>query len=187
VLEEQNLSEGSELTPPAAGAAEPTPPPAQMAAVPPHAPQAAPASLVPAESESLLSLIGAKTPPNTVASLRLIEDGRQQMNQGNYSQALDRFERGVTIDPTNAYGYYFLARLNYQLKKYDQASAFAGRAVALGARTDRSWQARAHSLQGAVFEQVGRYPDARRAYQKAIEADPSNVTARSGISRLGAQ
>jgi tetratricopeptide (TPR) repeat protein len=133
----------------------------------------------------LLTHIGPTTPPNVAAAMRLIEEGRQQLVQQHYDQALDRFERGVTIDPTNAYGYYFLAQLHYLMKKYDQAIAFAGRAVTLATRTDRMSLARAYSLQGAVFEEVGRYADARKAYQKAVEADPNNLAARVGVGRLG--
>jgi Flp pilus assembly protein TadD len=40
-------------------------------------------------------------------------------------------------------------------------------------------------LQGAVFEQVGRYPDARKAYQQALGADPQNSAARVALARLG--
>ena len=71
------------------------------------------------------------------------------------------------------------------MKKYDQAIAFAGRAVTLAARSDRALLARAYGLQGAVFEDVGRYADARKAYQKAVQADPSNVAARAGMGRFG--
>jgi len=137
-------------------------------------------------ADSLLPRIGPKTPPNVAAAMRLIEEGRQQLVQGRYDQALDRFERGVAIDPTNAYGYYYLAQLHYLMKKYDQAIAVAGRAVTLAAHTtDRAWLARAYGLQGAVFEEVGRYADARKAYQKAVETDPNNVAARVGMGRVG--
>ena len=124
-------------------------------------------------------------PANTAAAMRLIEDGRQHLAEQRYDRALENFERAVTIDPSNAYGYYFLAQLHLVVKKYDQAIAFAGRAVALASRTDRVWQARAYGLQGAVFEQVGRYADARRAYQQAVAADPTNQAARSGMARVG--
>jgi tetratricopeptide (TPR) repeat protein len=118
------------------------------------------------------------------AALRLIEDGRQQMQQGAYDAALDRFERAVAIDPTSAYGYYFLARVHFLRKSYDQAIAFASRAASLTARTDRIWLGRIRSLEAAVFEEVGRYPDARKAYQQALEADPDNLSAQVGIARL---
>ena len=132
----------------------------------------------------MLTHISPTTPPNVVAALRLIEDGRQQMNQGRYDRALDRIERGVTVDPANAYGYYFLAQLHFQTKKYDQAVAFASRAVVLSARTDRVLMGRSYGLEGAAFEAVGRYPDARKAYEKAVEADPNNLAARVGVARL---
>ncbi|MFQ5668314.1 MAG: tetratricopeptide repeat protein [Candidatus Binatia bacterium] len=137
------------------------------------------------ERQSLLDRIGPATPPNVAAALRLTEDGRQQLNQGRYDRAMDRFERAVAIDPTNAYGYYFLAQWHYLKKHYDQAITFARRAAALSARVDPVWLARAYSLEGAVFEEAGRYPDARKAYRKAMETDPDNLAARVGVARLG--
>lgn len=182
LLEENTLGEAAELTP-AADAQVPTPTPQQVAAIPPATtPEAVPATA--SEPESLLTHINATTPPNVAAALRLIEDGRQQMHQGRYDHALDRFERGVAVDPANAYGYYFLAQLHFQTKKYDQAVAFASRAVVLSARTDRILMGRSYGLEGAAFEAVGRYPDARTAYEKAVEADPNNLAARVGIARL---
>ncbi len=186
LLEESDVGEVAVLTPSSTSgvATAPTPaqPPAQLAALPPaeSAAQGLPAN----EPESLLVRIGPSTPPNVAAALRLIEDGRQGMKQQNYNKALDRFERALTIDPTNACGYYYLAQLHFLKKDYDQAVAFAGRAVALSAHTDPSWAGRAYALQGAVFEEVGRYPDARNAYRQAVAADPNNTVARVGLARL---
>jgi Flp pilus assembly protein TadD len=177
-LEERPVGEASELTP----APEVTP-----AETPSPTPTTTPevgATL--AEPESLLTHIGPGTPPNVAAALRLIEDARQQMQQGAYDAALDRLERAVAIDPTNAYGYYFLARVHFLKKNYDQAIAFASRAASLSARADRLSLGRIRSLQGAVFEEVGRYPDARKAYQQALEADPDNLSAQVGLTRLSA-
>ncbi len=173
-LEEGNVGEAPELTPT----------PEALAAVPTPAAEAVEAPATAAQPESLLSRIGPTTPPNVAAALRLIEEGRQQLNDGHAETALDRFERAVAIDPANAYGYYFLAQLHYLKKNYDQAIAFASRAAVLSARTDRIWLARVYSLEGAVFEDVGRYPDARKAYQKAVEADSQNLAARVGVARL---
>ena len=167
------------------------PTPEVLAAIPPAGAPNVAESKSPAgtatEPESLLSHITATTAPNVAAALRLIEDGRQEMRQGRYDHALDRFERAVAIDPTNVYGYYFLAQLHYRNKQYDQAAAFAGRAAALSARSDRAWASRVYGLEGAIFEDVGRYPDARKAYQKAMEADPNNLAARVGVARLNPQ
>jgi len=59
--------------------------------------------------------------------------------------------------------------------------------VVLSTRTDPGLAARAYSLQGAVYEEVGRYPDARAAYRKALSADAQNLAARVGIARLGGE
>jgi hypothetical protein len=178
LLEERPIGEAPELIPPSEATAAETPSP-----TPTTTPEVA---ATVAEPESLLSRIGPGTPPNVAAALRLIEDGRQQMEQGAYDAALDRLERAVAIDPTNAYGYYFLARVYLLKNNYDQAIAFASRAASLGARTDRVCLGRIYSLEGTVFEEVGRYPDARKAYQRAIEADPDNLSAQVGLTRLNA-
>ena len=177
-LEERAIGEAPELTLP------PTATPATEAAATTLPTPTAEVEATAPEPESLLKAIGRGTPPNVAAALRLIEDGRQQMQQGAYDAALDHFERAVAIDPTNAYGYYFLARVHLLKKDYDQAIAFASRAASLSAHTDRVSLGRIRSLEGAAFEEVGRYPDARKAYQQAVEADPNNLAAQVGLTRL---
>jgi tetratricopeptide (TPR) repeat protein len=137
-----------------------------------------------AGNESVLGIIGTSTTPNVAAALRLIEDGRLLLEHERYDQARERFERAVSIDPTSLYGYYFLAQVSYRQQNYAQASAFAGRAAGLAARADPAWQARISALQGAVYEAIGRYPEARQAYQQAMRVDPSNAAARNALARL---
>jgi Flp pilus assembly protein TadD len=161
--------------------AELKPPPSTEEILPEIEPNVVPTA---AEPEPLVSHIGPSTPPNVAAAIRLIEEGRQQRDSGHYDQAVEAFERAVAIDPTNAYGYYFLAQVHYLKKNYDQAIAFASRAAVLSARLDRACLGRVYSLQGAVFEEVGRYPDARKAYRRAVDADPNNLAARVGVARL---
>jgi predicted negative regulator of RcsB-dependent stress response len=137
------------------------------------------------ELPSLVSQIDASTRPNVAAALRLVEDGRAALAEQVYDRALDRFERALAIDPSNAYGYYFLARLHYDKHSYDQAIAFADKAAMLSANSDPALSARAYALQGAIFEEVGRYPDARGAYRKALQEDGRNLAAQVGMTRLG--
>ena len=167
----------------------PTPPPATPSATATETPTptvaATQAMVVPTEVPSLITLITPATAPNVAAALRSVEEGRALFAQHAYDQALDRFERAVAIDPTNAYGYYFLARLHLEKRSYDQAIAFAEKAAVLGARDDKPFSAQAYVLQGTVFEQVGRFPDARTAYRRALAADPSNTLAQAGMARVG--
>jgi hypothetical protein len=184
-FEESDVGETAVLRPPAAVAAvAPAPTPAEVAALSHPTVEPVESTRQPTEPESLLTLIGPTTAPNVAAALRLVEDGRERLKQKEYDKALDCFERAVAVDPTNVYGYYFLAQLHCLERQYDQAAAFASRAAALSAQTNRIWLARIYSLEGAIFEEVGRYPDARVSYQKAVQADPDNLAARVGIARL---
>lgn len=139
----------------------------------------------PPRSESLAPIIATASAPNVAASLRLIEQGRQALEQGEYEKALSSLERGVAIDPTSTHGYYFLARYHYEKKSYSQAANFANRAAVLADAGDPIWVGRVFALQGIIFEEVGRYADARKAYEKALRADGGNATARIGVGRLG--
>lgn len=163
------------VAPPEADTPTPTPSP-----VPTSTPTFEPT----ADPEPLLTKISPQTPPNTVAALRLVEEGRLQMKAGRYDLALERFERAVAIDSTCGYAYYFLADLHRRTESYDQAIGFTGRAIALTASGDPVWLARAYCLQAAIFEQVGRFADARRSYEKALKADPNNHSAAAGVARL---
>jgi tetratricopeptide (TPR) repeat protein len=173
----------------AAGAVRPTPPASatanDSAAVSGPGPQ--PAQRPIAEADSVLALITNGTPPQSAAALRLIEEGRGLLAQSQIDRARERFERAVAVDPSSAYGYYFLAKANYLAKQYDQANNFAARATGLAARTSMVWQGRIAALQGEILEAGGRYPDARQAYQRALRSDPQNAKAQSGLARLGAK
>jgi hypothetical protein len=137
-----------------------------------------------ARDESLVPQIKAATAPNVAAALRMVEQGRVLIGQQRYDQALAQLQRSVSIDPSSFYGYYYLAKAHYLTKDYSQAVAFANRATALGAQADRIWVGRAYTLQAVIFEEVGRFPDARTAYQRAFDADPTSLAAYVGKSRL---
>jgi len=136
---------------------------------------------------SLEPQIKAAKAPNTAAALRMIDKSRILIDQQKYEEALDNLERAVSVDPANFYGYYYLAKAHREAHDYSQAIAFANRATALGARAERVWLARAYTLQGEIFEQVGRFSDARAAYQRAFNADPTSLAAYVGKNRLSPQ
>ncbi len=140
---------------------------------------------LPETAPSPLASITAATPPNVAAGTHLADQGRAQYAAGDYDTALEQLERAIAVDPTNPYAYYYLAQIHFARHNYDQAAAFADRAAVLSAKADRSWLSRCYELQGRVFETVGRFPDARRAYTRAVEAHAGNAAAQSGLQRLG--
>lgn len=137
------------------------------------------------EDESLLPLLSSSTPVPRAASLRCVEKGRLLLASGQQEGAREWFERALSLDATNPYAYYFLARAALVGQRLNQAQTFLARARSLGTGLDPRWRGRLAALEGEIWEKVGRFPEARRAYQEAAEADPENPIARSGLARLG--
>jgi hypothetical protein len=139
----------------------------------------------PPDQPTLLASIGPSTPPERAASIRLTDAGRKLLEAGDTRAALDRIESAVKLDPSNPYAYYWLAQVHAGNGRPDQALMYADKAIVLFGSGNRQAQGDAYALRGRVFEQVGRFPDAREAYRRALAAQPNNVAARVGLARLG--
>jgi tetratricopeptide (TPR) repeat protein len=134
-----------------------------------------------------LATIDAATPPQVAAATRLANQGRTLLSTGDGDDALEVLERAISVDPSNAYAYYFLAELHFRQKSYEQAIAFSDRAALLSARLKGPWLTRSYTLHGQALEAVGRMADARSAYRRALLADHQNGTARLGLGRVEGQ
>lgn len=142
-----------------------------------------PAELAPAPSP--LAAIDASAVPRAVAATRLSEEARVRMMTGDLDGALEQLERAIAVDPQSGFAYYFLAEAHYRRRAYDQAIVFADRSAELLGGRDGAWTSRALALKGRVFETVGRFADARAAYARALDADPTNRDAGAGLARVG--
>jgi len=139
---------------------------------------------LPPAAPSPLATIDAATPPQVAAATRLANEGRTLLSTGDDDDALEVLERAISVDPSNAYAYYFLAELHFRNKSYEQAIAFSDRAALLSTRLSGTWLTRSYSLQGRALEAAGRMADARSAYRRALLADRRNQTARTGLDRV---
>lgn len=138
----------------------------------------------PPVAPSPLATIDAATPPQVAAATRLVHEGRAQLADGRDDVALETLERAISVDPSNAYAYYFLAELHFRQDSYEQAAAFADRAALLSARLQGTWLTRSYALQGQALEAAGHLADARSAYERALRADRRNQTAQAGLARV---
>ena len=146
---------------------------------------ASPEPVAPPDPNLIVASIGPSTPPQRVASLRLTDEGRRLLAQGNAVAALDRIEKAVKIDPSNPHGYYWLAQVHLYNGRLDQALAFADKSVVLFSQGDHTWLAQAYTFRASVLERAGRFPEARDSYRHAVQVEPGNVAARAGLGRLG--
>jgi tetratricopeptide (TPR) repeat protein len=121
--------------------------------------------------------------PTLAASLRLSESARKQLADGRVDDALRDLGRAVSLDPSNAFAYYYLGRGYLARKNYTQALTFFRRAV-IGFNGRPDWTAEALTYEGLCDEELGRSTDAAQAYKRALAASPNNLRARVGYGRL---
>jgi hypothetical protein len=134
---------------------------------------------------SLQPEINNAVAPALAASLRLTEGARKQLAVGLTDDAMRELARAVSLDPSDAFAYYYLGRGYLQKKNYEQALTFFRRAeIGFSGRAD--WSAEVLSYDGACDEELGKPTDALQAYQRALAASPNNLRARVGYGRLAA-
>ena len=124
------------------------------------------------------------TQPALAASLRLIDQARDEILTHHEGDAIQTLTRAISIDASNPYAYFYLGRAYLAKKNYDQAITFFNRAeVHFGANPE--WLGETLAFEGLVNEQSGQTAPAIACYQKALVAVPGNLMARVGLTRLG--
>ncbi|MGH7840492.1 MAG: hypothetical protein ACREQT_03120, partial [Candidatus Binataceae bacterium] len=123
--------------------------------------------------------------PARAASMRITEQARRELSRGAADVALRDLGHAVSIDGGNPFAYYYLGRAYLTRKNYAQALTFFQRAE-LGFAGRPDWRGETLSFEGACEEELGREPDAAKAYQQAVADAPGNFRARVGYGRLGA-
>jgi membrane peptidoglycan carboxypeptidase len=134
-------------------------------------------------NESLDPEIDKAIMPVVSASIRLTEDARQRLADGRVDEARRTLARAVSLDPSNAFAYYYLGRAFLARKDYAHAGIFFRWAeTAFNGRSD--WSAESFSYDGLCEEEMGNAEDAAEAYAEALAASPNNFRARVGYGRV---
>ncbi len=145
-------------------------------------------SVAPTVSVSTLPLgplIRDADSPARATSLKLTEQARLAMVRGENDEVVALLARAVSIDPTNYYAYFFLARAHMDSGRFEQAVGFFKRAEN-GFASNPVWLAETLAFEGLAYERVGRVTAAEAAYQKALDAVPGHLMARVGYTRVTA-
>ena len=134
---------------------------------------------------SLAPLIDAAPTPARAASLRITERQRLELERGHTDDAIRELAHAISIDPSNSYAYFYLGRAYIARREYAQAQTFFKRAE-IGLASNSAWLGEIYAFEGLSLEQEGKSAEAAAAYQKALAANPGNLTARVGVTRLSA-
>ncbi|HUY27737.1 MAG TPA: tetratricopeptide repeat protein [Candidatus Binataceae bacterium] len=130
------------------------------------------------------SVIAAQASPARAASLRVTEQARRQLERDHPDEAIRTLSRAVGIDPGNPYAYFFLGRAYIAKKDDEQAMSFLKRAEIGFGSGNPTWLGETLAYEGLTYEESGHMDAAAAAYQQAIAADPGNLMARVGYTRV---
>ncbi|MEA2658148.1 MAG: hypothetical protein QOF64_733 [Candidatus Binatota bacterium] len=135
------------------------------------------------DDSSLLAKIAPGIPPQRAASLRLADEGRKLIDGGEPSKALTPLERSMSIDSTNPYGYFYLAKAQYRLGRFKESLNFLDVAESR-LSGEPFWIAEVHALRGDNFRAQGQLQRAEVSYNYALKLNSGNRTATDGLARL---
>jgi hypothetical protein len=135
------------------------------------------------DDSSLLAKITPGVSPQRAASLRLTDEGSRLLDSGEAAKALARLERTIVIDPTNAYGYFYLAKAQYRLGRYGESLNFLAVAESR-LSAEPFWLAEVHALRGENYRAQGQLQRAQSSYEQALRLNSGNRTANDALARL---
>lgn len=104
---------------------------------------------------------------------KLIVQGFQLLNEGDYSKALTKFDKAIKADPNNSESYYGKAEAAMLVPKVssEEIISLYGKAIELD--PDNPFY---RSSLGAFCIEEGKFNEAEAAYCKAAELDPNNAS-----------
>jgi hypothetical protein len=137
------------------------------------------------DDSSLIAKITPGITPQRAASLRLTEEGRKLLDAGDAVKALTRLERTIAIDSTNPYGYFFLAKAQNRLGRYQESLNFLDVAESR-LSGEPFWLAEVHALRGENYRALGQSQRAETSYVQSLRLNSGNRTAADALLRMQA-
>jgi tetratricopeptide repeat protein len=137
------------------------------------------------DDSSLVAKITPGISPQRAASLRLTDEGRKLLDAGDAVKALARLERTIDIDSTNPYGYFFLAKAQNRLGRYQESLNFLDVAESR-LNGEPFWLAEVHALRGENYRALGQPQRAETSYVQSLRLNSGNRTAADALLRMQA-
>jgi len=106
-------------------------------------------------------------------------DGASSLNRNKPQEALESFNRAISIDPARADGYLGRADTLNTLGRYQESLKDYDRVIEIDPN-----RANAYINRGIAFSQLGEYEKAIADYEKGLELDPEIDDAPGFLQRL---
>lgn len=110
------------------------------------------------------------------------DKGNKALQEGKYDEAVKCYTEGIAVDPSNHVLYSNRSAAYAKAEKYSQALEDAEKTVTL----QPTW-AKGYSRKGSALAYLGNIEESIKAYETALQLDPSNAQIKDSLADLKAQ
>jgi len=118
-----------------------------------------------------------------LASLRIVEAGRKELQNLRFERAAQEFTKAIELDSQNPYAYYFFAEARTKSQRFLEAIDLYDQSVGYFT-TESTWKSQALTLKGEIQESLKNYAQAKQSFDQALKVYSKNNRAKQGIARL---
>ena len=115
----------------------------------------------------------------TLSPESYVNQAEQYYKEGKLSQAIEAYQKSITVDPNNPSNYITLARIQVFAGQYDDAIINAQNALLKNPDNPL-----AHAVEGWALGFKGQYLEAEAAVKKALELDPNSALAHAYYAEI---
>lgn len=139
----------------------------------------------PAKDPNVLldKVIEEEKDPRRVASLKMVDLGRKEIQNLRYERAAQEFTKAIEVDAENPYAYYFFAEARSKVQRFEEAIQLYDQAANFFSK-DAYWKSQSLTLKGEIHEHLQNYPLAKKSYEAALKIYSNNSRAKQGTLRL---
>jgi len=101
-----------------------------------------------------------------------IKAGVHLHDKGDYTGALENYEKALTVEKNNEEAYYEMGLTYLNMKKFDKAIECADKLI----KNKKEYVAMGYHLRGMSLDYMGKPKDALAAFKKGTKADPNYTT-----------
>lgn len=125
------------------------------------------------------SVAASAKPPKFTSARHLFAQGNKHVEQGEYTEAIGRYQELVRLHPRHADGLNNLGSALCRFGRYEEAEEYFHRAIRI-----KPNHSEAHCNLGLVYRWRGNLADSEASLRRALKINPSNVDARVNLGLI---